>query len=287
MDANEVPRMEYETATDGFFAAAGIPIRSGRDIQPGDRTGAVPVVVISQSVARRFWPNTSPIGAHVLLGTGGADSSIARTVIGVVGDVRPSVTEDIAPTVYVSEWQTAVYGGETVVRTTGDARAVIEPAKRALLELDPKLPLLFPRTLRDVLRESIARQQLAMALMGTFAVLALVLATLGVYSVMAYAVAARTREFGIRAALGAGRTSILMLVLRQGVATTILGVVCGLGAAALLSRYVSSLLTGVSAHDPLTFLGAPLLLVAVALLACMLPARAATQVQPVDALRVE
>jgi putative ABC transport system permease protein len=174
-----------------------------------------------------------------------------------------------------------------VVRTAGDASAVIEPAKRALLELDPKLPLLFPRTLREVLAASIARQQLAMALMGTFAVLALVLATLGVYSVMAYAVAARTREFGIRSALGAGRKSILVLVLRQGVATTVVGVVCGLGVSALLSRFVASLLAGVSAHDPLTFLVAPLLLVAVALLACMLPARAATRVQPVEALRVE
>jgi putative ABC transport system permease protein len=179
------------------------------------------------------------------------------------------------------------YGGELVVRTAGDASAVIEPAKRALLALDPKLPLLFPRTLREVLAASIARQQLAMALMGTFAVLALVLATLGVYSVMAYAVAARTREFGIRSALGAGRKNILVLVLRQGVATMILGVVCGLGVAALVSRFAASLLAGVSAHDPLTFLAAPLLLVAVALVACMLPARAATRVQPVEALRVE
>ncbi|HEY5061115.1 MAG TPA: ABC transporter permease, partial [Gemmatimonadaceae bacterium] len=287
VDPNDVPHLEYETATDGFFAAAGIPIQTGRDIQAGDRTGAVPVVVISQSVARRFWPNASPIGARVLLHTGGADSAVARTVIGVVGDVRPSVTADIAPTVYVSEWQTMVYGGQPVVRAAGDASAMIEPAKRALLALDPKLPLLYPRTLRDVLAASIARQQLAMALMGAFAVLALVLATLGVYSVMAYAVAARTREFGIRSALGAGRTSILVLVLRQGVATTILGVVCGLGVAALVSRFVASLLAGVSAHDPLTFLAAPLLLVAVALVACMLPARAATRVQPVEALRME
>jgi putative ABC transport system permease protein len=201
--------------------------------------------------------------------------------------VRPSVTEDVLPTVYVSDWQTMVYGGEIVVRTAGDASAVIEPAKRALLELDPKLPLLFPRTLREILTTSIARQQLAMALMGTFAALALVLATLGVYGVMAYAVTARTREFGIRSALGAGRKNILVLVLRQGVATTVLGVVCGLGVAALASRFVASLLAGVSAHDPLTFVAAPLLLVAVALAACMLPARTATRVQPAEALRVE
>jgi putative ABC transport system permease protein len=287
VDPNDVPRVEYVTATDGFFATVGIPIRAGRDIQPGDRTGAVPVVVISQSVAHRFWPNASPIGARVLLNTGSADSAVARTVVGVVGDVRPSVTEDVLPTVYVSDWQTMVYGGEIVVRTVGDASAVIEPAKRALLELDPKLPLLFPRTLREILTTSIARQQLAMALMGTFAALALVLATLGVYGVMAYAVTARTREFGIRSALGAGRKNILVLVLRQGVATTVLGVVCGLGVAALASRFVASLLAGVSAHDPLTFVAAPLLLVAVALAACMLPARTATRVQPAEALRVE
>jgi ABC-type antimicrobial peptide transport system permease subunit len=194
---------------------------------------------------------------------------------------------DAIATLYVSERQWVGYGGEFFVRTTGVASQLVPGIKQALHALDPQLPLIRARTLREVLHESVARQQLAMALMGVFAALSLILAALGVYSVMAYAVLGRAREFGIRAALGAGRSSILLLVLRASLVTTAIGVTAGLVIAALASRYVASLVVGVSTHDALTFVSAALLLGLVSVIACVLPARTAARVQPVDALRLE
>jgi putative ABC transport system permease protein len=208
-------------------------------------------------------------------------------VVGIVGDTRATVMGDIVPTVYMSERLWNPYGGEFVVRATGDASALIPAIKSILHELDPQLPLIFPRTMREVLDATIARQHLAMILMASFAVLAVVLAALGVYGVMAYSVVGRTREFGIRSALGAERWSIVALVLRQGAATTFVGVSVGLLAAALASKYVASLLVGVTTHDLPTFALSALLLVLVTAVACLLPARRATRVEPVEALRAE
>ncbi|MGH7618373.1 MAG: ADOP family duplicated permease [Gemmatimonadaceae bacterium] len=288
VDETNVPTVDYETASDDFFSTIRVPLKAGRFFGPADRPGSVPVVIISESVAKRFWPSANPIGARVHVDNGiPADSATVWEVVGVVGDVRPDVTSGPAATVYVSEGQRIGYGGEFVVRARGDASALVPELKVALHELDAKIPLTFARTLRDVFKALLAPQELATALMASFAALALILATLGIYTVVAQSVTARTREFGIRAALGARRESILLLVLRQGFATTLAGVASGLVLAALASRVVASLLSGVSTHDALTFTVAPLALIVVAMLACALPARAATRVQPVDALRSE
>jgi putative ABC transport system permease protein len=217
-----------------------------------------------------------------------SDSLPWMEIIGVVADVRPSAGADPVGTVYASadRWL-GFLEPQFVVRTTGSAMAMIPGIRQALHDIAPTVPLLYPRTVRDVLQESVARQRLAMMLIGAFAALALALAALGIYSVMAYSVVARTREFGIRSALGAGRSSILVLVLRQGVVTTTVGVVTGLALAATLSTSASSLLVGISAHDALTFIVAPAIAVGAALAACLIPAHAATRVQPVEALRTE
>ena len=288
VDPNAVPNVQFATASDDYFAASGTALRAGRVFTPADRPGAPKVVVISESVARRFWPAGGAIGSRVRLGNGTpGDDSGPFEVAGVVGDTRQTVLGDVVPTVYMSERLWNPYGGEFVVRATNDGSTLIPGIKAILHELDPKLPLIFPRTMREVLDATIARQHLAMILMASFAVLAVILAALGVYSVMAYAVIGRTREFGIRSALGAERWSIVGLVLRQGATTTIVGVGVGLVGAALASRYVASLLVGVTAHDLPTFALSAVLLVLVAALACLVPARRATRVEPVEALRSE
>jgi len=288
IDPNAVPNVQFATASDDYFSASGTAIRAGRVFTSADRPGAAKVVVISESVARRFWPNGGAIGARVRLGSGApGDDTGPFDVAGIVGDTRATVMGDVVPTVYMSERLWNPYGGEFVVRATNDASALIPGIKAILHELDPKLPLIFPRTLREVLDATIARQHLAMILMASFAVLAVVLAALGVYSVMAYTVIGRTREFGIRSALGAERWSIVALVLRQGATTTIAGVTVGLVGAALVSRYVASLLVGVTPHDVPTFILAGLFLMLVAGVACVVPARRATRVEPVEALRAE
>lgn len=285
-DAN-VPSIEYATASDEFFGALGIRVVAGRVFGAGDRPESPPVLVVNESAARKFWPHASPIGSRVRLDTGGPDSSTVREVVGVVADAHQNATADAEPTAYVSESQSPFYGGEFGVSVTGDAAALVPAIRQTLHQLDPQLPLIRPRTMRDVLGESVARQRLAMALIGAFAVLALVLSAMGVYSVTAYAVLARTREFGIRAALGAHRASLLALVLREGLATTAIGLGVGLALAAMTSRLLGSLLVGVPAHDTIAFAGASLVLLLVAVAACALPARLATRVDPVDALRAE
>jgi putative ABC transport system permease protein len=282
------PSVQYSTASDEYFSAIGIALRAGRVFTPADRKGAPLTMVVSESVARRFWPNESPIGAYARLGSGAPDdNSPPYEIIGVVADVRARVLTDIVSVVYVSERQWPGYGGEFVVRTGSDPKALVPAIKNIVHDLDPNLPVISPRTLREVLRESIARQTMAMALMAAFAALAVLLAALGVYSVMAYGVASRTREFGIRTALGAERRSIVALVLRQGLSTAGVGVAIGLVVAATASGYAATLLVGVSPHDVPTFVAAAAVLAVVAVLACFIPARAATRVQPVEALRGE
>lgn len=284
---NDVPSIEFATASPEYFAALGIPLRMGRAFQLSDKADAAPVAIVSEAVARRLWPNGNPVGARVHLDDVPGDSAKVREIIGVVGDFRETVTAPVEPTVYVPAAQLPRFSSSFVIRATGDATALVPQLKQLVHTIDPKMPLLGPQTLRQIFANSVERQRLAMALMGVFAALALLLAALGIYGIMAYAVAARTREFGIRSALGASRRRILALVLRQGAATAAVGIVCGLVLAWLLTRYMTTLLVGVATHDVLTFVVAPVVLAVVAIAACLLPARAATRVQPVEALRAE
>jgi predicted permease len=290
IEVNELPSVALATASSEFLAAAGIPVRMGRGFNAADHLGTTPVAVISESMARRFWPNSSPIGARIRLAwysVNASDTAVSREIVGVVNDVKADAMSEPAPTVYVSAEQTQVYGSTYVVRTTGDAAVLLPSIKEAVRALDPKVPLILPRTLSDVLSDLVRRQNVAMLLIAMFAALALLLAGLGVYGVMAYDVVARTREFGIRSALGASRGAILGLVLRGAFATTLVGLAAGLLMAAGLSRLVSSVLVGVTARDPVSYAAAIVVLAAVAAVACAVPARAATRVEPLEALRLE
>ncbi|HEV8497281.1 MAG TPA: ABC transporter permease [Gemmatimonadaceae bacterium] len=289
--ANDRPSAVLSTASAEYFKAMGMPVRMGRGFDASDGPGGAPVAVISESMAQRFWPNSSPIGARIRLtdfyAQGPSDTLLAREVVGVVSDVKEDAMSNVSPTIYLPAEQAPVGGGSFVVRTTGEAATLLPLIKDAAHSLDAKIPMVSPRTLRDVLSNIVRRQNVAMTLTGLFALLALVLAGLGVYGIMSYNVLARTREFGIRSALGASRGAVLGLVLRDGLATTLLGLGAGLLLAAGLSRFAASLLVGVTAHDPLSYVVGLVILGLVSLIACAVPARVATQVEPVEALRLE
>jgi predicted permease len=280
----------YALVSEGYLETLGIPVRRGRAFAAADRDGAPHVALVSESLARRLWPGRSPIGARVRQdwsGTSDQDAPPWSTVVGVVGDVRESALAEPVPTVYLPARQWRAPGVELVVRTDGDAMALVAPIRRELRALDPSLPLIHPRTMRTVAREGLVTQRLPMLFTTAFALLALLLAALGVYGVTSYAVTSRTREFGIRSALGARRASVLGLVLRQGLATALAGVAAGLLLAAAAARVLTSLLVGVTPHDPWTFVAAPLGLLVVCALASLLPARRATRVPPQEALRAD
>ena len=279
------------TSSAEYFKALGMPVRMGRGFNADDGLGGAPVAVISESMAKRYWPNSSPVGSRIRLTDfytkGSSDTLLMREVIGVVGDVKEDAMSEASPTIYLPAEQVQVGGASFVVRTTGDAETLLPLIKDAVHTLDTKVPVVSPRTLRDMLSNIVRRQNVAMTLTGLFALLALLLAGLGVYGIMSYNVLARTREFGIRSALGASRGAVLGLVLRDGLATTLVGLVAGLLLAVGLSRFAASLLVGVTAHDPVSYIAALVILGLVALVACAVPARAATRVEPVEALRLE
>jgi predicted permease len=278
------PMASYASVSEGFLATLAIPVRAGRPFTRDDRPASPPVALVSEALARQHWPGASPLGQRIRIG---APDAPWREVVGVVGDVRPNASSDPDPAVYVPASQAPSGGNEFVVRAERDAVGLLPAVRGALRELDPALPLVLPRTMDAVFRETLAGQRLPMLFTTAFASLALVLAALGVYGVTAYAVTARTREFGIRAALGARRESVLWLVLRQGLATAAVGVAAGLAGAAAGSRVLAGLLVGVSAHDVVTFVATPVVLLAVVVGACLLPARRATRADPVAVLRAD
>jgi predicted permease len=270
--------------SDGYLPALAIPVRSGRAIAATDRAGSLPVAIVSERFARQWWPAGSPIGSRIRIDD--VDSTW-RSVVGVVGDVRESPSTDPSPAVYVSAWQAPRSAYEFVVHTNGNAAALVPVIQRELRALDPTLVMAGPRTLGDIFRSSIAQQRLPMMFTAAFAVLALILAVLGMYGIMAYAVTLRTREIGIRAALGGSRRDILGLVVHEGMTTAVIGTALGTVAAVAASRVLAGLLYGVTTRDPATFVGAAAVLLLASAAACVVPARRAITINPVEALRSE
>ncbi len=273
----------------GYFAALRIPVIAGRVFDERDRVGAPKGVVINETAAKRLWPGVNPVGRTIRVATfyfGRADTAVA--VIGVVGDVRyANASQPAGLDVYVPALQASLAPAAFVIRVTGDPLAVVEAARRAIREVDPGLPIFNVRTMDEVSRNATARNRFATTLLGLFSAMALVLAAIGVYGVLAYSVTARAREIGIRMALGAERSQVLGLVLRQGMLPIALGLVVGLGGAAAASRVLGGLLYGVEGTDPVSFLAGAGALVVAGLLASYLPARRAALVNPTQVLREE
>jgi putative ABC transport system permease protein len=280
------PLVESCVVMPGYFQALRIPVLRGRDFAPSDGPKAPTVAIINQAMSERFWPGQNPIGRRF---SQDKDEPKWITIVGVVGDVREyGLSQDrVVPEAYYSEFQDQSRFLNLVARTSTPPLSLLPAVTAAIHESDRQLPVYRPREFSEVVSASSAQQRFVALLLGLFAGLALMLATVGIYGVIAHTVAERTHELGIRMALGAGAGNVLSLVLGEGLRMAALGVVVGLCGAWGLAHFVASLLYGVRPTDLFTFASAPLLLVLVALAACYIPARRATKVDPMVALRYE
>jgi putative ABC transport system permease protein len=277
---------DFCVATDGYFKALGIPLIRGRPFDGRDGADSPHVAVISESLARARWPHQDPIGQTIEFGNMDGDLRLL-TIIGIVGDTHEyGLDAPSRPTVYVDLFQRPSAAMTLTILGDADTRSVTSAAREILRDIGPEIPVTF-RTFSQVYSASLGSRSFTVILIGFFGVVALLLATIGVFGVMAQSVNRRTREIGVRVALGASTGDVLRMVLGQGLRTILVGVGVGIAGALALTRSVESLLFGVTSTDPLTFGAGTLLLVGAALLACYLPARRATRVDPMVALRYE
>jgi predicted permease len=282
----------YQMVTADYLPAMGIPVVEGRGFSVTDDAGATPVAVVNQTLARTFFPGQSPVGRRVKPGFG--DGLPWFTIIGVVKDVKQGGLDQKTGTeIYFhteqlpAAVQFAPNNMNVVLRTTRSVPALAASIRSTVRSMDPGLPIIDLRTMDEVFSDAVVRPRFLAQLLGIFAALALALAAVGTYGILSYMVTERRREIGIRMALGADVSEVMSLVLGQGFRVTLLGLVLGVLGALALNRLAASLLFGVAPTDPMTFLAVSAFITAVALVACLVPARRATRVDPMVALRDE
>jgi putative ABC transport system permease protein len=290
-----VPGMAYDAnhrqVTANYLKAMSIPLRQGRYFESSDNAQSLPVAIINETMARQYWPGENALGRRFKLGDPDENTPWIE-IVGIVADVRQmGIDEPVKAEMYFPYQQDNgsiwYIPRDLAIRTSGETSNLVGAVRQIIREVDPDQPVSNVATMAEVLGTEAAQRRMGMIMLAGFATLALLLASLGIYGVLAYFVTQHTNEIGVRQALGATPGNILWLVLRKGMGLTFVGVGIGLLAAFALTRLMSSLLFGVTAADPLTFATVPLLLVLVALLACYIPARRATKVDPLVALRYE
>src|SRR5262245_38244238 len=289
-----IPGMAYDAnhrqVSTNYLKAMNITLRQGRYFESSDNAKSVPVAIINETMARQYWPGENALGRRFKIGDPEEDVPWVE-IVGIVADVRQmGIDEPVKAEMYLSYQQIDnlwYIPRDLAIRTTGETSNLVGSVRQIIREVDPDQPVSNVATMAEVLGTEAAQRRMGMIMLAGFAALALLLASLGIYGVLAYFVTQHMNEIGVRQALGATPRNILFLVLRKGMALTLLGVVIGLGFSFVLTRLMSSLLFGVKASDPLTFVTVPLVLGLVALLACLIPARRATRIDPLVALRYE
>jgi predicted permease len=284
----EMPFANFTVISPGYFSAIGTPLLRGRDFQETDTTDSMPVAIVNTAMERKYWATEGALGKQV--GPGSTRFPLL-TIVGVVPDVKhTSLREETAPEMYVlynqKPWP-SMLDMKVALRTKAEPAGITESVREAVHAIDPDLPLANAATLTTLVDDSMAQPRFSVFLLGSFGVLALLLASIGMYGVISYSVLQRTQEIGIRMALGAQRRKVFAMVLGQGARLAGLGIAIGLVAALGVTRLMANFLYGVRATDPLTFAGVSLLLLGIALLACYLPARRAMRVDPMVALKYE
>ena len=282
------PEIDFRRASTGYFQTMGIPLLAGRLVTEQDVTNNTGSVLINEAMAKRFWPGEDPLGKRISTATSSGQQTQWQTIVGVVGSVRHlGLDVEPRPEIYYHTNTSPPFGPVVVLRTTGDPQRLISIVRAKVRELDRDAPLSNVNTMEQLVAQSVAQRRFGMFLVGIFAALALVLAVIGIYGVVSYSVAQRTNEIGVRIALGASATDVLKMVLKNGMTLALIGVGLGLAGAFLTTRLMASLLFEVKPTDLATFAIVSVGLIFVALLACYLPARRATKVDPLVALRYE
>jgi len=285
------PSADFNVVEPNYFRTVGIALFEGRDFTERDDSKSNPVVIVNQALARRFFPNDDPIGKHIRPGIGngyGPGELPMREIVGVIGDVKQSdLGAEAAPEVYAPLAQCPFGTMVFVMRTANDPQSMVEAIRRQVAALDKNAPIYHVETLDQYFAQSVAGPRFSALLLGGFAGLAVLLACLGVYGVISYMVAQRTHEIGVRMALGADKRGLLTMVLGKGLKIVTMGVGIGLVGALQFAHFLGSLLYGVKPNDPKTFIIVSVIFIGVALLASYIPARRATKVDPMVALRYE
>ena len=292
VDGNPVPLNQRplgltRSVSPGFLKTFRIPLLAGRDLEERDGVDKPLTVLVSKSTAQRLFPNEDPIGKRIYFGTDN-NTGLPAEVVGIVGDVRSLRLDRANDVEFYRPWpQRSGAFMWVTIRAATKSEATSDLMRSVLKKIDPGLPIIQPGTMNEIMEQSLGERRLTMTLLGAFAGIALVLAMVGIYGAVAYTVEQRTGEIGVRMALGAQTRDVLRLVVRQGMTPVLIGLVAGLVAALWLGRYLNAQLYGVSAHNPTLLAATSATLIIVALLACLIPARRASLVNPIEALRAE